>query len=55
MIERIGGSGRAQRVRADLEAERGRVGTHQLVEAVRGDRLVELPQIRHHGFAQNRG
>ena len=29
VIERIGGGGRAQRMRADLEAERGRIGAHQ--------------------------
>src|SRR4051812_23882107 len=42
MIERVGGSGRTQRMRADLEAERSRVGAHQLVNAVRRNRLVEL-------------
>ena len=42
VIERVGGGRRAQRMRADLEAERGRVGAHQLVDAVRRDRLVEL-------------
>ena len=41
VIERVGGSGRAQRMRADLKTERGRVGAHQLVNTVRRDRLVE--------------
>ena len=40
VIERIGGGGRAQRMRADLKTERGRVGAHQLVNAIRRNRLV---------------
>src|SRR4051794_8858314 len=41
VIERVGGGGRAPRGRANLKTERGRVGAHQLVNAVRRDRLVE--------------
>ena len=42
MIERIGGGGCAQRMRADLETERSRVGAHQPVDAVGRDRPVQL-------------
>jgi hypothetical protein len=38
VIERIGGGRRAQRMRADLESELRRIGPHQLVDAIRGDR-----------------
>ena len=38
----IRGGGRAQRMRTDLEAERGRVGAHQTVDAVRRNRSVQL-------------
>ena len=41
MVERVGGGRRAQRMRADLETELRRIGAHQLVDAVRRDRLVE--------------
>ena len=41
VIERVGGGRRAQRMRADLEPELRRVGAHQLIDAVRRDRLVE--------------
>src|SRR4051812_33169188 len=42
MIEGIGGGCRAKRMRTDLEAELCGVDAHQLVDAVRRDRLVEL-------------
>ena len=38
MIESVGGSGRAQRVRANLEPKPRGVAAHQLVKAVRRDR-----------------
>ena len=38
VIERVGGGRRAQRMRADLEPELRRIGPHQPVDAVRGDR-----------------
>ena len=40
VVEGIGGGGRAQRVGADLEAERRRITAHQL-RGVRCQRLVE--------------
>src|SRR3954447_21440029 len=42
MIESVRGSGRAQRMRADLKSERGRVGAHQLVNAIGRNRLIQL-------------
>ena len=42
VIERVGGGGRAQRMRADLEPELRRVGPHQPVNAVRRDRSFKL-------------
>src|SRR5689334_2675129 len=42
VIERIGGGGRAQRMRADLESKRGRVGAHQPIDSIRRDRPVQL-------------
>ena len=42
MIERIGSGGRAQRMRADLESKRGRVGAHQPIDSIRRDRPVQL-------------
>jgi hypothetical protein len=39
-VERIGGGGRAQRMRADLEAQRRKIGPHQFVNPVRGDRRI---------------
>ena len=43
VVERIGRSRRAQRMCADLEPELCRVGPHQLVDAIGGDRLSEPP------------
>ena len=42
VVERIGGGGRAQRMRTDHELELRRVGSHQFVDAVRRDRLDAL-------------
>src|SRR3954454_233547 len=42
VIECVGGGARAQRMRPDLEAERGRVGAPQPVDAIRRDRPVQL-------------
>jgi hypothetical protein len=42
VIERVRGGGRAQRMGADLEAERGRIGAHQPVDAVGRDRPIQL-------------
>jgi hypothetical protein len=42
VIERIRGGGRAQRMRADLKPERGRVGAHQLVNTIGRNRPVQL-------------
>jgi hypothetical protein len=42
MIQGIGGGGRAQRVCADLEAKRGGIAAHQLVNAVRRNRVFGL-------------
>ena len=50
MVERVGGGGRAQRVRADLESERGGVTAHQLVDTVGRDRAVH----RARGVVANR-
>ena len=41
VIKRIGGGSRAQRVHTDLEAQRGRIGPHQLVDPVRGDGALQ--------------
>ena len=38
VVERIGGGGRAQGMSADLEPEPRRIGPHQPVNAIRGDR-----------------
>jgi hypothetical protein len=43
MIERVGGGRRAQRMGADREAELRRIGSHQLVDAIRGDRRFQPP------------
>ena len=42
MIERIGGSSRTERVRADLEAELRRIRAHQLIDPIGRDRAFEL-------------
>jgi hypothetical protein len=42
VVERVGRGGRAQRVRANLETELRGVDAHQLVDAVRCDRVIEL-------------
>jgi hypothetical protein len=42
VIERVSRRCRSQRVGTDPEAEGRRVGPHQLIDAVRRDRLVEL-------------
>src|SRR5271165_2283039 len=41
VIERVGGGGRAQRMRADLEAELRRIAPHQAIDAVGGDRALQ--------------
>ncbi len=43
VIECIGRGRRPQGVRADLEPQRRRVGPHQLIYAIRGDCLFQLP------------
>jgi len=43
VVEGIGGGRHPQRVRADLESELRRIGPHQLVDAIRGDRADEFP------------
>src|ERR1700689_1435087 len=42
VIERVGGGRRAERMRADLKAERRRIAAHQLIYAVRRDRAFGL-------------
>ena len=42
VVERVGGGGRTQRMRANLETELRRVDAHQLIDAVRRDRVIEL-------------
>jgi hypothetical protein len=39
MVERVCRRGRAQRVSADLDPQRGRICSHHLVHRVRRDRL----------------
>lgn len=41
VVERIRGGRRAQRMGADLESELRRIGAHQLVDAIRGDRCFK--------------
>jgi hypothetical protein len=41
VVERIGSGRRTQRMAADLESELRRIGAHQLVDAIRGDRCFE--------------
>ena len=41
VIERVSGGRRPQRVRADRKPELGRISAHQLIDAVRRDRLVD--------------
>jgi hypothetical protein len=40
VIERVGGGGGAQRMRADQKPERPRITPHQAIDAVRGDRVL---------------
>ena len=40
VVECVCGGRRPQRMRADLEAERCRIGPHQLINAVGGDRRI---------------
>jgi hypothetical protein len=42
MVEGVDGSRRTQRVCADLETQLRRIGRHQLVNPVRGDRVFKL-------------
>ena len=41
LIERVGGGGRAQRMRADQKPQLPRVTPHQSIDAVRGDRVLQ--------------
>jgi hypothetical protein len=41
VIERIGGGGRAQRMRADQKPQLPRIAPHQAIDAVRGDRVLQ--------------
>jgi len=43
VVERIRGGGRTQRMRTDLETKLRRIGPHQLVDPVRGDRVLKPP------------
>src|ERR1700722_6363316 len=41
VIERVGGGSRTQCMHSDLESKLRRIGAHQLVDAIRGDRCFE--------------
>ena len=41
VIERVGGGGRAQRMRADQKPQLPRIAPHQPIDAVRGDRVFQ--------------
>jgi len=43
MIERVGGGRRTQRMGADRKAELRGIASHQLIDAVRGDRRFQPP------------
>jgi hypothetical protein len=41
VIERVGGRGRAQRMRADQKTKLPRIAPHQTIDAVRSDRALQ--------------
>ena len=41
VIERVGGGGRSQRMHADFEPKLRRIAPHQLVDAIRRDRVFQ--------------
>src|SRR5271170_7286688 len=53
VIERVGGGGRAQRMRADLEADLRRIDPHEAIDAIRGDCVLQPPgAVVAHGAEQ---